>query len=107
MSAPQRVIVEPPRLDPDAKGYFLSALTGVALRTLIAWGVIAILIPQFGITYWMVYLGIVGLNAVRGPEPYSLVHTLNGVARVRRSSGRSLTSSGAQDDALLHARSKV
>lgn len=105
MQTPQTVIVEPPSLDPDVKSYWLSALTIVALRTLIVWAAIAILIPEFGITYWMVYVGLVGFAALRGPGRYALVHSANRVARTNRLKRLATFTRNASDDALLHARS--
>ena len=100
----QSVVIEPPRLDPDAKGVLFSALILVALRTLLVWAAIAILIPGFGITYWMVYVAIVGISALKGSQPYALTHSANRVARERRE--KSLAKGGnSADDALLMARS--
>lgn len=107
MPEPIRVVSEPPTLDSNVHGYWLTALFSIALRTLFAWVIIAILIPQFGITYWMVYLGIVGVNAVRGPEPYALAHAANRLARSRRSSSDITPSVEANDRATLIARSMV
>lgn len=107
MFTPQPVVIEPPTLDPDAKGYLLSALVNMALRTLILWGVIAILIPQFGITYWMVYLILVASHTLRGPGEYALMHSMNRAARKRRKGTLGAKFVAASDDTILRARASA
>lgn len=108
MLTPQSVVIEPPRLDPDAKGILLSALISIALRTLLVWAAIAILFPGFGITYWMVYVAIVGIAALKGPRPYALIHSANRVSRARRErrlARGDTTLAEVADEALLRSRS--
>lgn len=107
MFTPQTVIVEPPRLDPDVKGYPITALLSLALRTLILWAVIAILIPGYGITYWMTALIIIGFNALRGPGQYALLNSANRVARSNREKRLAAFTVPGSDEAKLRARSAV
>lgn len=105
MQTAQSVVIEPPALDQDAKGYMLSTLMFLAMRTLLIWGAIAILIPGFGITFWMVLVALVGLNALRGPGRYALVHSTNRVARTKRATSLISAPKKASDDILLVSRS--
>lgn len=107
MFTPQTVVIEPPRLDPEAKGYGLTLLMSIAGRTLILWGVIAILIPQFGITYWMTYLILVGVAILRGPGKYTLIHAANRTARDARTKRLATFTTKASDETQLRARSAV
>lgn len=107
MFNPQTVVVEPPRLDPEAKGYTLTVLLSIALRTLILWAAIAILIPGYGITYWMTYLIIIGFNALRGPGQYAVINAVNRVARSDQEKRLGKYATQGSDEAKLRARSAL
>jgi hypothetical protein len=78
--APTEVVIKEPAL----KGlgqlvqFWLSVAVVFQLRTAIVWGVIAILAPQFGITWFMVMLG---LYAIRHLVPTDLKAVVKGIAK--------------------------
>ena len=98
------VVIESPTLDKGVKGYSFAALFLLAFRTLIVWGAIAILIPWFGIAYWMVLVALIGLSALVGPPRYALVESMNRASRAARTAALEGSGNAPQDEKLLRSR---
>lgn len=104
LTEPTTVVIDSPTLDKDVKGYALTAFFLLCLRALIVWATIAILIPWFGIAYWMVFVALIGLNSLVGPPRYALMLTLNRQARAARKAALEAVSNDTQDEVLLRSR---
>jgi hypothetical protein len=97
------VTIEQARLEPSlALRFTLTRLLASLIRITVVWGVIAILVPQFGITWWMVALGKIALRACRKADVNAVITHMN-----REHAKRTPTISTRSDVELLRKRAAL